>query len=113
MGNMANENRLIDASVLIRDLTAMKSAYDAIALDGIIKALKEAPIVDAVEMEDVAEMLRVMFDDDCACNYNGNDEWLPCLCKYAETDCPMPKERLGCWIEFVKHWRERREDNGR
>ena len=68
---------------------------------------------DAVEVEDVAEMLRVMFDDDCACNYNGNDAWLPCLCKYAETDCPMPKERLGCWIEFVKHWRERGECNGR
>ena len=44
------ENRLIDPSVLIRDLTAMKSVYDAIALDGIIKALKEAPAVDAVEV---------------------------------------------------------------
>lgn len=47
---MASEKRLIDPSVLIRDLTAMKSAYDAIALDGIIKALKEAPAVAAVEV---------------------------------------------------------------
>ena len=47
---MANEKRLIDASILIRDLTAMKSAYDAIALDGIINALKEEPTVDAVEV---------------------------------------------------------------
>ena len=47
---MANEKRLIDASVIIRDLTAMKSMYDAIALDGMIKALKEAPTVDAVEV---------------------------------------------------------------
>ena len=46
---MANK-RLIDASVLIRDLTAMKSLYDAIALDGMIKALKDAPTVDAVEV---------------------------------------------------------------
>ena len=52
---MANEKRLIDASVLIRDLTAMKSMYDAIALDGIIKALKEAPTVDAVEVADMRE----------------------------------------------------------
>ena len=47
---MANEKRLIDANVFIRDLTAMKSVYDAIALDGMIKALKEAPTVDAVEV---------------------------------------------------------------
>ena len=42
--------RLIDANVIIRDLTAMKSMYDAIELNGMIKALKEAPTVDAVEV---------------------------------------------------------------
>ena len=47
---MANEKRLVDANVLIRDLTAMKSVYDAIALDGMIKALNEAPTVDAMEV---------------------------------------------------------------
>ena len=47
---MANEKRLVDADVFIRDLTAMKSVYDAIALDGMIKALKDAPTVDAVEV---------------------------------------------------------------
>lgn len=40
------EVRLIDANIFIRDLTAMKSMYDAIALDGMIKALKEAPTID-------------------------------------------------------------------
>ena len=40
------EVRLIDANVLIKDLTAMKSAYDAISLDGMIKALKAAPTID-------------------------------------------------------------------
>ena len=48
---MANEQRLVDANVFIRDLTAMKSVYDAIALDGMIKALKEAHTVDAVPSE--------------------------------------------------------------
>ena len=52
---------------------------------------------------EVAELLRLMFNDDCACNYNGNDEWLPFKCKFALTDCPMPQERLGCWMEFVEH----------
>ena len=47
---MANEKRLVDADVFIRDLTAMKSVYDAIALDGMIKALNEAPTVDAMEV---------------------------------------------------------------
>lgn len=40
------EARLIDANIFIRDLTAMKSMYDAITLDGMIKALKEAPTID-------------------------------------------------------------------
>ena len=40
--------RLIDADVIIRDLTAMKSLYDAIKLDGMIKALKKAPTIKAV-----------------------------------------------------------------
>ena len=47
---MADKRRLIDANVFVRDLTAMKSVYDAIALDGMIKALNEAPTVDAVEV---------------------------------------------------------------
>ena len=44
---MTNERRLIDINPIIRNLTAMKSMYDAIALDGMIKALEEAPAVDA------------------------------------------------------------------
>lgn len=39
--------RLIDADVIIKNLTGMKNYYDAIALDGMIKALKEAPAIEA------------------------------------------------------------------
>lgn len=39
--------RAIDADIFIRDLTAMKKMYDAIELDGMIKALKEAPTIEA------------------------------------------------------------------
>lgn len=42
-------SRYIDADEIIKDLTAMKSMYDAIALDGMIKALNEAPTADVVE----------------------------------------------------------------
>ena len=37
---MENEKRLTDVNPIIRNLTAMKSMYDAIALDGMIKELK-------------------------------------------------------------------------
>lgn len=33
--------KVIDVDEMIRDLTAMKSAWDAISLDGMIKAMKE------------------------------------------------------------------------
>lgn len=39
--------RAVDADILIKDLTAMKKVYDAIELDGMIKALKEAPTIEA------------------------------------------------------------------
>ena len=66
--------------------------------------VKRMPAADVVEVDKVAEMLRLMFDDDCACNYNSNDEWLPFKCQYGETDCPTPKEANACWKEFVKHF---------
>ena len=47
---MENEKRLTDVNPIIRNLTAMKSVYDAIALDGMIKALEEAPAVYAADL---------------------------------------------------------------
>lgn len=47
---MENEKRLTDVNPIISNLTAMKSMYDAIALDGMIKALEEAPAVYAAEV---------------------------------------------------------------
>ena len=47
---MENKKRLTDVNHIIRNLTAMKSMYDAIALDGMIKALEEAPAVDATDV---------------------------------------------------------------
>ena len=44
------EKRLIDINPIIGDLTAMKSMFDAILLDGMIKGLENAPTVDAVEV---------------------------------------------------------------
>lgn len=53
--------------------------------------------------EEVAELLFNAFGDDCACNFNGIDEWLPERCKYTEIadECPEPKEKHGCWMQFL------------
>lgn len=50
----------------------------------------------------VACLLAEMFGDDCACNFNGIDEWLPMKCDFAETACPNPAG-VACWEQFLKH----------
>ena len=84
---MENEKRLIDASVIIRDLTAMKSMFDAIALDGMIKALKEAPTVDAVEVvrcKDCKHYYYSAYAMRCVCDFD-NKEWdKDDFCSYGE-----------------------------
>ena len=54
----------------------------------------------------VACLLADMFDDACACNYNGIDEWLPNLCDFKDTCCPKPVG-VACWEQFLKHSRAR------
>lgn len=53
-----------------------------------------------LSFEQVADMLSGMFGE-CACDVNGNDEWLPLACKYADTECPNQKEENGCWMQFL------------
>lgn len=54
-------------------------------------------------LEEVAEILSYVIGDECACNINGIDEWLPERCKYTEIgeECPNPKEKHGCWMQFL------------
>ena len=58
---------------------------------------------------EVACLLAELFDDDCACNFNGIDEWLPLKCDFAETCCPHPVG-VACWEQYLKHRSERRTD---
>ena len=53
-----------------------------------------------MSFEQVADMLSGMFGR-CACDVNDNDDWLPLACKYADTECPHPKEENGCWMQFL------------
>lgn len=50
---------------------------------------------------EVAVILADSFGDDCACNFNGNDEWLPYLCELQEA-CPNPGG-VACWEQYLKY----------
>ena len=50
---------------------------------------------------DVAVILASAIGDDCACNINSNDEWLPQLCELQEA-CPHPVG-VACWEQYLKH----------
>ena len=72
------------------------------ALKKAVERLKELPAAEqAWTTEEVAEILANLIGDECACNFNGIDEWLPERCKYAESTCPNPKEKHGCWMQFL------------
>jgi hypothetical protein len=64
---------------------------------------------DFVEVKKAAEILDEAFGNDCPCNFNNIDEWLPYLCEYANTcDCSS----VRCWEQLIKHYDERGADNG-
>ena len=57
-------------------------------------------------VSEIAELLVTVTGETCACNINGNDEWLPFVCKYCKDEtleCPEPKEENACWKEYLNH----------
>ena len=56
----------------------------------------------------VACLLAELFDDTCACNYNGIDEWLPSKCELTDS-CPNPVG-VACWEQYLTHKAERITD---
>ena len=57
---------------------------------------------------DIRCLLAELFDDTCACNYNGIDEWLPEKCEVIDA-CPNPVG-VACWEQYLTHREERRTD---
>lgn len=87
----------------------MDDEIDGKAAQQLINAIPAANVYTAHE---VAEILAEAIGDECACNFDGNDEWLPKYCEFVETVCPHPAG-VACWEQFLK-WREKRpkeEDN--
>ena len=44
---------------------------------------------------EVACIIAELFGGTCACDYNGNDEWLPQYCEFSETVCHIHQELLA------------------
>ncbi len=76
--------------------------------------LKKAPKDEELfTLDQVAKLLYEAFGDECACNFNGNDEWLPMVCRFCESGyCPDPSDKLDCWREFIRqHDKKPKEDH--
>lgn len=55
-----------------------------------------------ISVKDAANIIAELFGDDCACNFNGIDEWLPQYCEHAATDCPHTAGTT-CWEQYIKY----------
>ena len=100
--------RLIDADVMRQDWLENGQNEYVYDTNAFLDSIDEQPTIDAVPVDTVAQMLCDAFGDECPCNYNSVDEWLPEVCELQD-ECPNPKDRLGCWKQYIKHFGERKE----
>jgi len=68
----------------------------------------DAPVKRLYTTHEVAVIIAELFGDDCACNFNGIDEWLPCKCELLDA-CPHPVG-VACWEQYLKHRGEKNDD---
>lgn len=87
----------------IRHMT-IADYLDAYTDEGCPPTIEAVPARGAFTINEAAEMLSSLFGDECACNFNNIDEWLPQRCKYcAAGECPNPSDKHGCWKQFLVH----------
>ncbi len=51
---------------------------------------------------EVACIIADLFGGTCACDYSGNDEWLPQYCEFADNVCPYTVG-VACWEQYLEH----------
>lgn len=105
--------RLIDADVLKHELFIRQHLLNADSLWKTLEIMDAQPTADVVERKkgewtthEVACLLAEVIGDNCACNVNGNDEWLPFVCEFAETTCP-DVVGVTCWEQWLVHRKEK------
>lgn len=74
-----------------------------------VKPVKKVKIEGAEEIKDglytrheVACIIADLFGGTCACDYSGNDEWLPQYCEFADNVCPNTVG-VACWEQYLAH----------
>ena len=103
--------RYIDADALIEKLSTRiilgMPEYN-VGIAEAIKTVKETPTEKGLWIaHEVACLLAEVVGDDCACNVNDNDEWLPLVCDFGETNsCPYPGG-VACWEQWLAHRKEK------
>lgn len=70
------------------------------ALNMAISALREQEN-KRYNTHEVACIIAELFGDDCACNFNNIDEWLPDKCDLQDA-CPNTVG-VACWEQYLKH----------
>ena len=99
----------IERQAAIDEIKALYEWHDTVTEDRTIDHLKRLPSAQPEwNNHTVACLLAELFDDTCACNYNGIDEWLPSKCELLDS-CPNPVG-VACWEQYLKHRAERRTD---
>lgn len=79
---------------------------DEIDVETAQQLINAIPAANVYTAHEVAEILAEVTGDDCACDVNGNDEWLPEFCEFSQTVCPDPAG-VACWEQWLK-WRDKR-----
>lgn len=89
----------------------VKCSLYGIAIDTLNKTIEDQEERIAIMSEggenklnhhEVACIIADLLGDTCACNFNGNDEWLPYYCDFVNTCCPSPVG-VACWEQYLKH----------
>lgn len=75
---------------------------------GVMDGLDKIPAADVVEVDAVLAMLDSLLGN-CPCNYV--DEWLSEVCELQD-ECPDPKDKYGCWRQYIKHFQGRKMNGG-
>ena len=73
---------------------------DKILQAAVNAVVDNCPATKAYSAHEVAEILADVFGDTCACNFNGNDEWLPYKCELL--DCCPNTYGVACWEQYLK-----------
>lgn len=106
MSDTISRRQAIDALRRNQEAYLHDNYFDKI-VETDIETLTELPSAEPEwNNHTVACLLAEMFGEDCACNFNGIDEWLPEKCEVIES-CPNPVG-VACWEQFLKHRGERR-----